>query len=136
MHLQTHPHASPRSSQPTRSFIHITRDASPPLVLAFGGNATFIILRKLYLPSILHLTLIRYNSLTINTLLSVRCYHCHLHATYTQPTRNLHNPHGTSTGGRYYDIGEQKSLLLRQISLCPCGVLSTAYVHVDCEAAR
>ena len=86
VHLQTHPHASPRTSQPTRSFIHITRDASPPLVLAFGGNATFIILRKLYLPSILHLTLIRYNSLTINTLLSVRYYHCHLHATYTTHT--------------------------------------------------
>ena len=132
MHLQTHPHASPRTSQPTRSFIHITRGASPPLVLAFGGNVTFIILRKLYLPSILHLTLIRYNSLTINTLLSVRYYHCHLHATYTTCTL----PHGTSTGGRYYGIGEQKSLLLRQISLCPCGVLSTAHVHVDCEAAR
>ena len=68
----------------------------------------------------------------INTLLSVRCYKFHLHAFYTTYTL----PRGTSTGGRYYGIGEQKSLLLRQIFLRPYGVLSTAYVHVDCEAAE
>ncbi len=41
------------------------------------------------------------------------------------PTHNLHPhmlPHGTSTGEEYYCIGEQKSLLLRQISLRPYGV--------------
>ena len=141
-----------------------TRDASPPLVLAFGGSVwwlrlvlafvrmvvfhrkaiiykrsttkkwylgPFTILQKLYLPSILHLTLTRFNSLIVNALLSVRCYKFHLHASYTTYTL----PHGTSTGGRYYGIGEQKSLLLRQIFLRPCAVLSTAYVHVDCEAA-
>ena len=32
-------------------------------------------------------------------------------------------------------IGEQKSLLLRQIVLRPCGVRSTAYVQTGCEAA-
>ena len=62
------------------------------------------------------------------------------------PTRNLHTtcttctthmlPHGTGTGGRYYGIGEQKSLLLRQIFLRPCGVKPTAYVQIDCEAAE
>ena len=88
------------------------------LEVAFSGSDTFTILPKLYLPSILHLTLIRCNSLIVNDLLSVRYYKCHLHATYT--TYML--PHGTSTGGRCYDIGEQKSLLLRQISLRPCGV--------------
>ena len=105
-----------------------TRDASPPLelafcvcvlclrfVLAFSGSGTFTILQKLYLPSILHLTLICRNSLTINTLLSVRCYQCHLHATYTILTL----PHGTGTGEQYHGIGEQKSLLLRQIVLRP-----------------
>ena len=100
-------------------------------VPAFNGSGTFIILQKLYLPSILHLTLTRCNSLTINTLFSVRCYQFHLHATYT----TLMLPHGTSTGGRSHGIGEQKSLLLRLIFLRPCAVLSTAYVHVDCEAA-
>ena len=77
----------------------LTRDASPPLVLAFGacvwclrlvlafdGSETFTILQKLYLPSILHLTLIRYNLLVINALLSVRYCKFHLHTTYTQPT--------------------------------------------------
>ena len=68
--------------------------------------------------SILHLTLIRYNSLIVSTLLSVRCYQIHLHTTYTTYTL----PHGTSTGGGYYGIGEQKSLLLRQISLRPYAV--------------
>ena len=100
-------------------------------MLAFSGSGTFTILQKLYLPSILHLTLTRCNSLTINTLFSVRCYQFHLHATYT----TLMLPHGTSTGGRYHSIGEQKNLLLRQIFLRPYAVLSTAYVHVDCEAA-
>ena len=95
-------------------------------LLVFSGNGTFTILQKLYLTNILHLTLIRYNSLTINALLSVRCYKFHLHATYTPHTL----PHGTSTGGRYHGIGEQKSLLLRQTFLCPCGVLSAAYVRI------
>ena len=100
-------------------------------VLAFDGNGTFTILQKLYLPSILHLTPTCHNSLIVNTLLSVRYYKYHLHTTYT--TYML--PHGTSKGEQYHGIGEQKSLLLRQISLRPYAVLSTAYVHVDCEAA-
>ena len=100
-------------------------------VLAFCGSETFTILQKLYLPSILHLTQTRCNSLIVNTLLSVRCYKFHLHSTYTTCTL----PHGTSTGGWYHSIGEQKSLLLRQIVLCPYAVLSTAYVQTDCEAA-
>ena len=92
---------------------------------------TLTILQKLYMPSILHLTLIRCNSLIVNTLLSVRYYQRHLHASYT--TYIL--PRGTSTGGRHYGIGEQKSLLLRQIVLRPYAVLSTAYDKTDCEAA-
>ena len=44
-------------------------------------------------------------------------------------------PHGTSTGGRYHGIGEQKSLSLRQNLLRPCAVKSTAYDKTDCEAA-
>ena len=84
-----------------------------------------------YTPSILHLTLMRYNSLTINALLSVRYCKFHLHTTYTPHTL----PHGTSTGGRYHGIGEQKSLLLRQILLLPCGVTPTAYVQTDCATA-
>ena len=51
------------------------------------------ILQKLYLPCILHLTLTRCNTLTINTLLSVRYYKFHLHATYTPThtaTRHKH----------------------------------------------
>ena len=79
--------------------------------------------------SILHLTLTHYNLLIINMLLSVRCYKFHLHASYT--TYML--PHGTSTGGRYHNIGEQKSLLLRQISLRSYGVKPTAYVQNDCK---
>ena len=102
------------------------------LVLAFGGSGTFYHTTTTYTPSILHLTLIHYNSLTINTLLSVRYYHFYLHASYTTCTL----PHGTSTGGVYYGIGEQNSLLLRQNSLRPCAVLSTAYVQIDCAAAR
>ena len=97
-------------------------------LLVFSGTGTFTILQKLYLTCILHLTLTHRNLLTINTLFSVRCYKFHLHATYTPHTL----PHGTSTGGRYHDIGGQKSLLLRQTFLRPCGVLSTAYVHADC----
>ena len=81
--------------------------------------------------SILHLTRTRSNSLDINTLRSVRYCKFHLHASYT--TYML--PHGTSTGGQYHGIGEQKSLLLRQISLRPYGVKPTAYVQTDCEAA-
>ena len=84
-------------------------------VLAFSGSGTFTILQKLYLPSILHLTLTRRNSLIINTLFSVRYYQFHLHASYTTLTL----PHGTSTGEQYHGIGEQKSLLLRQIVLRP-----------------
>ena len=125
-----------------------TRDASPPLVLAFGGSVcclrlvlafdgsgTFTILQKLYLPSILHLTLIPYNSLTINTLLSVRCCQFYLHTLHT-PYTPYTLPHGTSMGGQYHSIGEQKSLLLRQIFLRPCGVKPAAYVPTDCEAAE
>ena len=92
---------------------------------------TFTILQILYTPSILHLTLTRRNSLTINALLSVRYYKFHLHATYTPHTL----PHGTSTGGQYHGIGEQKSLLLRQISLRPYGVNPAAYVQIGCMAA-
>ena len=91
----------------------------------------FSILQKLYLPSILHLTLIRCNLLTINTLLSVRYYQCYLHATYT--TYML--PHGTSMGEQYHGIGKQKSLLLRLIFLRLCGVKPTAYDKTDCMTA-
>ena len=100
-------------------------------MLEFSGSGTFTILQKLYLSSILHLTLIRCNLLTINALRSVRCYQIHLHISYT--TYLL--PHGTSTGGRYHGIGEQESLLLRQNLLRPCAVNSTAYDKTDCEAA-
>ena len=44
-------------------------------------------------------------------------------------------PHDTGTGGRYYGIGEQKNLLLRQIFLRPYGVKPTAYVQTGREAA-
>ena len=81
-----------------------------------------------YTLSILHLTLIHHNSLTINTLLSVRCYKFYLHTTHTLP-------HGTSTGEWHHGIGEQKRLSLRLISLRPCGVQSTAYDKTDCRAA-
>ena len=101
------------------------------LVLAFSGSGTFTILQKLYLPSILHLTLTHCSTLIINTLLSVRCYKFYLHTTYTP----LMLPHGTSTGGGYYGIGEQKCLLLRQILLRPYGVKPTAYNKTDCAAA-
>ena len=99
--------------------------------LAFSGSRTFTILPKLYMQSILHLTLTRYNSLIVNTLLSVRYCKFHLHTTYTTHTL----PHGTSTGGGYYGIGEQKSLLLRQILLRPYGVKPTAYDKNDCKTA-
>ena len=91
----------------------------------------FTILQKLYLPSILHLTLTRYNSLIVNTLLSVRCYKFYLHTTYIPHTL----PHGTSMGEQYHGIGEQKCLLLRQILLLPYGVKPTAYDKTDCAAA-
>ena len=55
-------------------------------LLAFNAYGTFTILLKLYLPSILHLTLTHCNSLAINILHSVRYYKCHLHATYTTCT--------------------------------------------------
>ena len=84
-----------------------------------------------YTPNILHLTLIRCNSLIINTLISVRYYQIHLHTTYTPHML----PHGTSTGGRYHGIGERESLSLRQNLLRPCAVKSTAYDKTDCEAA-
>ena len=89
---------------------------------------TFYHTTTTYTPSILHLTLTRCNLLTINTLISVRCYQIYLHATCTP----LMLPHGTSTGGRYHSIGEQKSLLLRLIFLRPSGVQSTAYDKTDC----
>ena len=92
---------------------------------------TFTILQKLYLPSILHLTLIYCNSLVIKALLSVRCYKFYLHTSYTTHTL----PHGTSTGEQYHGIGEQKCLLLRQIFLLPYGVKPTAYDKNDCAAA-
>ena len=111
-----------------------TRDASPPLVVAFGACVRSHVYAKrrkkksctwcfyhttiTYTPNILHLTLIRHNSLAINTFVSVRYCQNYLHATCTTCTL----PHGTSTGGRYHSIGEQKSLLLRQISLRPYGV--------------
>ena len=101
------------------------------LVLAFSGSVTFTILQKLYLPSILHLTLMHCNTLIINALLSVRCYKFHLHASYTTLTLL----HGTNTEERHHGIGEQKCLLLRQISLRPCGVKPTAYDKTDCAAA-
>ena len=99
------------------------------LVLAFSGSGTFYHTTTIYTPSILHLTLIHCNSLIINILLSVRCYRCHLHATYTPHML----PHGTSTGDRYHSIGEQKRLLLRLTFLRPSGVQSTAYVQTDCK---
>ena len=95
-------------------------------MLAFSGSGTFTILQKLYLQSILHLTLTHYNSLIVNTLLSVRCNRFYLHATYTTLTL----PHDTNTGGRFYGIGEQKSLLLRQIFLRPYAVKSSSRVCV------
>ena len=85
-----------------------------------------------YTSSILHLTLTRCNSLTINTLISVRYYQFHLHTTYTPHML----PHGTSKGEQYHGIGEQKSLLLRQIVLRPYGVKPAAYVQTDCVAAE
>ena len=91
----------------------------------------FSLLQKLYSQSILHLTLTRNNALIINTFLSVRYCKFHLHASYTPHTL----PHGTSTGGRCYSIGEQKSLLLRQILLRPYGVKPAAYVQIGCAAA-
>ena len=57
-----------------------------------------------------------------------------LHVTHTNCTPHM-LPHGTGTGGRYYGIGEQKNLLLRQIFLRPYGVTPTAYVQIDSEAA-
>ena len=101
-------------------------------VLAFSGSGTFTILQKLYLPSILHLTLTHCNSLTINDLLSVRCYEFHLHASYTTLTLL----HGTNTEERHHSIGGQESLSLRQISLRPYGVKPAAYVQFDCAAAE
>ena len=99
------------------------------LVLAFSGSGTFYHTTTTYTPSILHLTLIRYNSLIINILLSVRCCQFYLHATYTPHML----PHGTSAGDRYHSIGEQESLLLRQIVLRPSGVQPAAYVQTDCK---
>ena len=89
---------------------------------------TFYHTTTTYTTSILHLTLTRCNLLAISTLISVRCYQIYLHATCT----TLMLPHGTSTGGRYHSIGEQKSLLLRLIFLRPSGVQSTAYDKTDC----
>ena len=99
------------------------------LVLAFSGSGTFYHTTTTYTPSILHLTLTHCNSLSINTLLSVRCCQFYLHATYTPHML----PHGTSTGEQHHSIGEQKSLLLRLTFLRPSGVYSTAYVQTDCK---
>ena len=112
-------------------------------MLAFSGSGTFTILQKLYLPSILHLTLMYCNTLIINALLSVRYYKFHLHASYTTLTL-LHGTnyttltllHGTNTEERHHGIGEQKSLSLRQITLRPYGVKPAAYVQFDCAAAE
>ena len=98
-------------------------------MLAFSGSGTFYHTTTTYTPSILHLTLTRYNSLIINVLLSVRYYKFHLHATYTPHML----PHGTSTGEGYHSIGEQKSLLLRLTFLRPSGVQPAAYVQTDCK---
>ena len=57
-----------------------------------------------------------------------------LHATCTTYTPHM-LPHGTGTGGRYYGIGGQKNLLLRQIFLRPYGIKPTAYVQTGREAA-
>ena len=57
-----------------------------------------------------------------------------LHETCTTCTPHM-LPHDTGTGGRYYGIGEQKNLLLRQIFLRPYGVNPTSYVQTDCAAA-
>ena len=95
-------------------------------MLAFSGSGAFTILQKLYLPSISHLTLTHYNSLVINALPSVGYYQIHLHTTYT----TLMLPHDTNTGGRFYGIGEQKSLLLRQIFLRPYAVKFSSRVCV------
>ena len=94
-------------------------------------SETFYHTTTTYTPSILHLTLTRRNSLIINILLSVRYYKFHLHTTYTPHML----PHGTSTGGGYYGIGEQKSLLLRLIFLLPYGVKPTAYDKTECMTA-
>ena len=56
-----------------------------------------------------------------------------LHATHANCTPHM-LPHDTGTGGRYYGIGEQKNLLLRQFFLRPYGVKPTAYVQTDCAA--
>ena len=56
-----------------------------------------------------------------------------LHATCTTCTPHM-LPHGTLTGGRYYGIGGQKSLLLRQIFLRPYGVNPTSYVQTGYAA--
>ena len=66
------------------------RDQDEKVVLGTFYHTTIT-----YTPNILHLTLMRRNSLTINALLSVRYYKIHLHATYTTCTL----PHGTSRGG-------------------------------------
>ena len=55
---------------------------------------TFYHTTTTYTPSILHLTLIRYNSLIISHLLSVRCYKFYLQTTYTPHTL----PHDTNMG--------------------------------------
>ena len=62
-------------------------------MLTFNGSGTFTILQQSYTPSILHLTLTRYNSLIVNTLLSVRYYQRHLHTTYT-----IYTPPAQPTG--------------------------------------
>ena len=113
-------------------FIFPTRDASPPLEVAFCGCVLW--LRYLYYTT--NTLLAEYLTSYTNSLQLIDCQ-CFTQCKMLQipPTRNLHNSHvatRTSTGGRCHGIGEQKGLLLRQIVLRPYAVLSTAYVQTDC----
>ena len=116
-------------------FIFPTRDASPPLEVAFCGCVLW--LRYLYYTT--NTLLAEYLTSYTNSLQLIDCQ-CFTQCKMLQipPTRNLHNSHvatRTSTGGRCHGIGEQKSLLLQQISLRPYGVNPAAYVQIGCMAA-
>ena len=119
-----------KSVAPTDFSVPLCRDTFLPCLCRVAA-CRLCRLRVGRICSILHLTLTRCNSLIVSTLFSVRYYQLHLHTTYTPHTL----PHGTSTGGRCHGIGEQKSLLLRQIFLRPYGVRPTAYVQIGCLAA-
>ena len=56
-----------------------------------------------------------------------------LHATHATCTPHM-LPHDTGTGGQYYSIGGQKSLLLQQIFLRPYVVKPTSYVQIGYAA--